>query len=56
MWADGSRAGYGPEGGQGPNQLAYLTISGRDCLYNVWSRIGIEHLEQLLAELRFVRR
>ena len=54
-WADGSRAGYGPEGGQGDNQLAYLTIAGTDCLYNVWSRIGVEHLERLLAQLRFVR-
>ncbi|HEX6588745.1 MAG TPA: hypothetical protein VF039_06960 [Longimicrobiales bacterium] len=54
-WSDGSRAGYGPEGGQGPNQLAYLTIAGRDCLYNVWSRLGVAHLEGLLDELRFVR-
>jgi hypothetical protein len=51
-WDDGSRAGYGPEGGGGSNQLAYLEVSGEDCLYNVWSRIGREHLEALLAELR----
>lgn len=55
-WSDGSRAGYGPEGGgAGSNQLAYLTIPGQDCLYNVWSRLGVEHLERLLGELRFVR-
>ncbi len=53
-WADGSRAGYGPEGGTGPNQLAYLRVEGQACLYNVWSRLGVEHLEALLAELRFV--
>lgn len=53
-WADGSNAGYGPEGGTGPNQLAYLRIAGQDCLYNVWSRLGVAHLEQLLESLRFV--
>lgn len=54
-WRDGSRAGYGPEGGSGPNQLAYLTIPSQGCLYNVWSRIGKEHLEGLLESLRFVQ-
>lgn len=54
-WADGSTAGYGPEGGSGPNQLAYLRIAGQGCLYNVWSRLGREHLEWLLGALRFVR-
>jgi hypothetical protein len=53
-WEDGSSAGYGPEGGTGPKQLAYLRIAGQDCLYNVWSSMGREHLEQLLNELRFV--
>lgn len=53
-WADGSTAGYGPEGGTGPNLLAYLRITGQDCLYNVWSRLGRAHLEHLLASLRFV--
>lgn len=46
---------YGPEGGQGPNQLAYLRVSGQRCLYNIWSRLGQEHLEQLIRELRYVR-
>ncbi|HEU0301865.1 MAG TPA: hypothetical protein VFR37_20590 [Longimicrobium sp.] len=53
-WADGSSAGYGPEGGTGPNELAYLRIAGQDCLYNVWSRLGRAHLERLLESLRFV--
>ena len=53
-WADGSVAEYGPEGGTGPNQLAYLQIAGESCLYNVWSRLGIGHLEFLLEQLRFV--
>lgn len=54
-WADGSSAGYGPEGGTGPNQLAYLRVQGQDCVYNVWSRLGREHLEQLLEQLRYVQ-
>jgi hypothetical protein len=54
-WSDGSSAGYGPEGGTGPNQLAYLRIAGQDCLYNVWSRISVAHLESLLQSIRFVR-
>ena len=53
-WADGSSAEYGPEGGSGNNQLAYLRIAGQECLYNVWSRLGRAHLEQLLDQLRFV--
>lgn len=54
-WSDGSTAGYGPEGGTGPNLLAYLRIPRQGCLYNVWSRLGREHLETLLGDLRFVR-
>ena len=54
VWSDGSRVGYGPEGGSGANQLAYLQVAGEKCLYNVWSRRGVGHLEQLLGELRFV--
>lgn len=53
-WADGSSAGYGPEGGTGENQLAYVRIAGQTCLYNVWSRLGVPHLEWLLRQLRFV--
>lgn len=53
-WADGSSVGYGPEGGSGPNQLAYLRVAGQGCLYNVWSRLGQAHLETLLESLRLV--
>ena len=53
-WPDGSSVSYGPEGGTGPNQLAYLRINGQGCLYNVWSRLGRSHLEQLLSSIRFV--
>lgn len=55
QWDDGSKAEYGPEGGQGPNQLAYIRIHGQQCLYNVWSRLGREHLEHLIRELRLVQ-
>lgn len=54
VFADGSRVGYGPEGGTGPNWLAYLRIPGQECLYNVWSRRGQSHLEELLGQLRLV--
>ena len=54
QWDDGSKVEYGPEGGTGPNQLAYLRIEGQDCLYNVWSHLGKEHLEALIREIRFV--
>ena len=53
-WGDGSKVEYGPEGGTGPNELAYLRIQGQDCLYNVWSALGREHLESLIRELRRV--
>ncbi len=54
QWDDGSRAEYGPEGGTGPNELAYVRIQGQQCLYNVWSRLGRPHLEHLLRNLRLV--
>lgn len=53
-WNDGSWAGYGLEGGSGPHHLAYLVVAGQGCLYNVWSALGREHLEQLLKHLRLV--
>jgi hypothetical protein len=53
-WSDGSSVGYGPEGGTGPNQLAYLRIAGQGCLYNMWSRLGTTHLESLLGSIRFI--
>ena len=55
QWDDGSKAEYGPEGGTGPNELAYVRIQGQQCLYNVWSRLGRAHLELLLRELRLVK-
>jgi hypothetical protein len=51
---NGGKVEYGPEGGRGPNQLAYVRIQGQECLYNVWSRLGRAHLESLLRELRMI--
>lgn len=55
VWSDGSRAGYGPEGGQGPRLLAYLELSDAGCLYNVWSALGEDHLVVLIDGLRRVQ-
>ena len=51
-WSDSSYVSWGPEGGTGPNQLAFLRIAGQRCLYNVWSRLGTDHLQLLLSTLR----
>jgi len=55
-YSDGSRVGYGPEGGDPSSKkwLAYLHVAGRPCLYNVWSHLGREHLELLIGNLRSV--
>jgi hypothetical protein len=53
-WSDGSAAGYGPEGGTGPQLLAYVHVTGQGCLYNVWSQLGEAHLLGLLRALRWV--
>lgn len=59
-WADGSRAGYGVEGGAAVEDgsttkwLAYLRLARHACLYNVWSNLGRTHLEYLLGQLRSV--
>jgi len=53
--AAGMRAGYGLEGfDMGPDWLAYIMVPGQSCLYNVWSSVGKEHLEQLVDHLRLV--
>jgi len=54
VWADGSRADYGPDGGAGTGWRADLYVRGQRCLYNVWSALGREHLEQLLDGIRMV--
>lgn len=54
IWADGSRADYGPEGFTGPVWIASIHINGQNNLYQVWSAIGYQHLEYLLSQLRYV--
>ncbi len=60
----GSTAGYGLEGfqdypagssGFGRQSVAYLRIPGQICLYNVWSKLGRDHLELLLDQLAVLR-
>ncbi len=55
-WADGSQADFGLEAGVGPKWLAYVRVAGSDCLYNVWSARGREHLLTLLSNLHTVTR
>ena len=52
----GIRAGYGLEGvTMGPGWLAYVLVPGQGCLYNVWSHVSREQLEEILDGLRLVR-
>ncbi|HEU5162603.1 MAG TPA: hypothetical protein VFV54_05640 [Thermoanaerobaculia bacterium] len=53
-WSDGSWAGWGLEGHQGPRHLAYVKVAGESCLYNVWSSLSADHLEGLIGALRIV--
>lgn len=55
-WSDGSYVSYGLEGGTGPGYLAYVTVAGQACLYNVWSKQGKKHLEQLIIGMRFAEK
>ena len=54
-YAGENRATYGPEGGSGPSWLANVTVDDQRCLYQVWSFLGRDHLEHLLANLRRVQ-
>jgi hypothetical protein len=66
-WDDGSLAGYGIEGsiagavddaattdGDSATQLAFLSVAGQDCLYNVWSRRSEAELLDVIGRLRYV--
>ena len=59
----GSAAGYGVEGALpypagsssfGQQSLASLRIPGQQCRYNVWSRLGRDHLALLLDQLQMI--
>jgi hypothetical protein len=53
-WSDGSAVTYGLVANTGPGYLAYLRVAGQQCLYNVWSDIGVTHLRALIRQLRLV--
>ncbi|MGH8925848.1 MAG: hypothetical protein ACRDWA_14620 [Acidimicrobiia bacterium] len=66
-WNDRSLAGYGVEGSvagsldpaatsnsDSPTVLAYLAVTGQDCLYSIWSRRGETELLDVINRLRFV--
>ena len=53
-WSDGSAVTYGLVANTGPGYLAYLRVAGQQCLYNVWSNIGVNHLRALIRQLRLV--
>ncbi|HJR87286.1 MAG TPA: hypothetical protein VJ930_06485 [Acidimicrobiia bacterium] len=66
-WGDGSLVGYGVEGSvagaldnaattgaDSATQLAFLSVAGQDCLYNVWSRRSETELLDVIGRLRFV--
>ena len=53
-WSDGSSASLFLQGGTGPGHLAYVTVRGERCLYNVWTYLGMEHLQFLVQNLRYV--
>jgi hypothetical protein len=66
-WNDGSVVGYGVEGSiaseiddaattsvDSPTMLAFLAVTGQECLYNVWSRRSEAELVDVINRLRFV--
>jgi eukaryotic-like serine/threonine-protein kinase len=54
----GGRVGYGGEGFSDDTKrlLADVEVPGQTCLYQVWTNQGVEHMELLLQNLRFVER
>lgn len=55
-WADGSHADVQPtdEDPAQRGRVATLVVNGQGCVYQVWSFLGQEHLDELVAGLRFV--
>lgn len=53
LYPDGTELTYGREGGDPNGQwLAYLTLGSSHCAYNIWSKHGKSHLEQIISDLR----
>ncbi len=51
-FADGSAAELSPEDGSVVS--ATIAVPGQGCVYQVWSFLGSDHLEQMMGTLRFV--
>lgn len=57
-WNDGSRAEYqSTDAEEDPSKagaVATIVMPGQECVYQVWSFLGQEHLNELVSSLRFV--
>lgn len=51
-YADGSATEMSPEDGSVVS--ATIAVPGQGCVYQVWSFLGADHLEQMMSSLRFV--
>ena len=54
-YTDGSKVGYGHEGGNPTASWLAYVVTPNNCMYNVWSAQGKTHLEQMIADLRMVK-
>ena len=52
-YRDGSYAELEMEG-EGEGAAATLTVAGQGCVYQVWSFLGADHVDELVRELRLV--
>ena len=53
-YADGSYVTLGREGNNPQSKmLAYLVLNN-GCFYNIWSQLSSEHLQKMIAQLRYV--
>ena len=53
-YADGSYVTLGREGNNPKGKmLAYLVLNN-GCFYNIWSQLSSEHLQKMIAQLRYV--
>ncbi|WP_435948916.1 hypothetical protein [Psychrobacter sp. DM8] len=53
-YTDGSKVGYGHEGGDPTASWLAYVVTPNNCMYNVWSAQDKAHLEQMIADLRMV--
>jgi hypothetical protein len=53
VFADGGRIDV-QANADDPAAVATVVVPGQDCVYQVWSFLGREHLDELVAGLRLV--